>query len=44
MKDRREKQIFSRCEYQWEVGGNKERRNEGEYGRSVLYPYMTIDE
>jgi hypothetical protein len=25
-------------------GGHKERENEGEYGRYILYPYMKIEE
>jgi hypothetical protein len=28
-KGKREKQVFSRGGYQWEVGGHKEIRNEG---------------
>jgi hypothetical protein len=30
--------------YQWEVGGHKERGNEGEYGGYILYPNMKIGE
>jgi hypothetical protein len=44
MQDRRVKYIFSRDGFQWEVGGHKERNNEGEYGECVLYPYMKIEE
>jgi hypothetical protein len=44
MKCRREKQIFSGGWVQWEVGGHKERENEGEYGGCTLYPYMKIEE
>jgi hypothetical protein len=35
---------FSRGRYQWEVGGHKERVNEGEYGGCILYSYMKIEE
>jgi hypothetical protein len=41
MKDRR---VFCRAEYQWEVGGHKERGSEGEYGGCILYPYMKVEE
>jgi hypothetical protein len=30
--------------YQWEVGGHKERVNEGEYDGCILYSYMKTEE
>jgi hypothetical protein len=44
LKDRRVKQVLSRGGYQWEVRGQKERRNKGEYGGCILYSYMKIEE
>jgi hypothetical protein len=45
MKSRRgKKKVFARGGYQWEVGGPKERGNEGEYGECILYRYMKIEE
>jgi hypothetical protein len=44
MKGRREKEIFSGVRNHWEVGGHKERGNEGVYGRCALYPYMKTEE
>jgi hypothetical protein len=29
--------------HQWEVGGHKERENEGEYGICILYPHTKIE-
>jgi hypothetical protein len=34
----------NRGRYQHEGSGQKERVNEGEYGRCILYPYMKIEE
>jgi hypothetical protein len=44
MKGKREKWVFSGVGEPWEVGGHKERGNEGEYGRCVLCPHMKIEE
>jgi hypothetical protein len=30
--------------YQWEVGGHKEKGNEGECIGCILYPYIKIEE
>jgi hypothetical protein len=43
IKGRREKQVFSGGGYQWEMGGLKERGNEGGYGEWILYPYMKTE-
>jgi hypothetical protein len=42
-KDGQEGKVFSRGGYQWEMGGPKERVNEGEYGGCNLYSYMKIE-
>jgi hypothetical protein len=39
-----EKYFFSRCRYQWEVSGPKDRENGGEYGECVPYPYMKTED
>jgi hypothetical protein len=44
MKERRIKEVFPRGGYQWERCGYKERMNEGEYGKCILYSYMKIKE
>jgi hypothetical protein len=44
MKDKKVKQILSGVGYQWEGRGHKERVKEGEYGGSILYSCMKIDE
>jgi hypothetical protein len=44
MRGRRVKQVFSGVGYQWEVGGHMERVSESEYGGSIWYSYMKIEE
>jgi hypothetical protein len=38
--DRKVKQLLSRGWYQWEGGGDKERVQEGEYGRNAVQSCM----
>jgi hypothetical protein len=35
--------MLSRRGYEWEVGGHKERGNEGQYDGCILYPYIKIE-
>jgi hypothetical protein len=43
MQDRKVKQVLSGGGYQWR-GGNKERVKEGEYGGSILYSCMKMEQ
>jgi hypothetical protein len=44
MKGRKEKQVLSQGWHQWERGGHKERVKEGEYGRSIMYSCMKMEQ
>jgi hypothetical protein len=43
MKGRRVKQVFSRGRYQREGEDIRKRRNEDEYGQSILYSHIKIE-